>query len=186
MRLFVAIALNDAVKAELRKAQRALAAFDRTARWVTQDQMHLTLKFLGEVPDAQVEAICTAAGLAAAAMVPFELTVGGCGCFPPKGPVRVVWVGTEEPGGVLARGNEACEAHYAELGFPREGRPFSPHLTLGRVRDDATAGKLRQAVSAMQVARHRQPVKELCVVQSTLTPQGARYAIVSRHPLGSA
>ncbi len=183
MRLFIAIELNDEIKAALRKAQGALSAFDRAVRWVTSDQMHLTLKFLGEVPDARVEEVTAAAGRVAQASSLFEMVVGGCGCFPANGRVRVVWVGLNEPSGTLAACNDLCEARYAEIGFDRERRTFSPHLTLGRVRDDRTGGKLREAVEGTRFEPLRQTVESMCVVQSTLTPHGARYAIIARHAL---
>ena len=186
MRLFVAVELDEPVKASLRKAQRALAAFDRAVRWVTSDQMHLTLKFLGEVPDARVEEVKAAAERVAQASSAFEIAVDGCGCFPPKGKVRVVWVGLDEPSGALAACNALCETGFAELGFARECRAFSAHLTLGRVRDDRTDGKLREAVEGVRVESCRQRADALCVIRSTLTPQGARYAVVSRCPLGGA
>jgi len=186
MRLFTAIELNDEVKAALRKAQRSLAAFDRAVRWVTSDQMHLTLKFLGEVPDASAGEVSAATGRIAQASSGFELVVGGCGCFPPKGRVRVVWVGVDEPSGALTACNELCESQYAQIGFAREHRAFSPHLTLGRVRDDKTGGRLRDAVADFEVGPHRHSVADLCVVRSTLTPGEAEYAVVSRHPLGGA
>ncbi|MFH0983460.1 MAG: RNA 2',3'-cyclic phosphodiesterase [Planctomycetota bacterium] len=186
MRLFVAIELSAEVKAALRDTQRALAAFDRAVRWVNSDQMHLTLKFLGEVPDGRVEEICATTASVAGTSSAFEMLVGGCGCFPPKGTVRVVWVGVDEPRGLLATCSTLCEAEYEKIGFAREHRPFSPHLTLGRVREDRTGGKLREAVSGVHVASCRQGANELCVVQSTLTPHGAKYAVVSRHPFGGA
>lgn len=183
MRLFTAIELNNEVKALLRQAQAALSAFDRAVRWVKSDQMHLTLKFLGEVPDTRIEEICIATERIARASSPFEIVVGDHGCFPPNGNVRVVWTGVDEPSGALAACNEQCETCYAEIGFAPERRAFSPHLTLGRVRDDRTGGKLREAVADVRIDSYRQGVSELCVVQSTLTPQGAKYAIISRHTL---
>ena len=186
MRLFVAVELDESVKASLRKTQRALAAFYSAIMWVTSDQMHLTLKFLGEVPDARVEEVNAATERAAQASSPFEIAVNGCGCFPPKGKVRVVWVGVDEPSGALAACSALCETRYAEIGFPREHRAFSAHLTLGRVRDDRTGGELREAVEGTAIESCRQTADALCVIQSTLTPQGARYTVVSRYPLGGA
>ena len=186
MRLFIAIELSDEVKAMLRKTQRALTAFDRAVRWVGADQMHLTLKFLGEVPDARVEEITGATARAAQASSAFDIVVSGCGCFPDRGKVRVVWVGVDEPSGALVACQDHCEARYADIGFPRETRAFSPHLTLGRVRDDGTGGRLREVIEGVPVEQCGQRVDALCVVQSTLTPQGARYAVVSRQPFGGA
>lgn len=186
MRLFLAVALEDAVKRALRQAQRALASFDSLVRWTTQDQMHLTLKFLGEVEDGRVPDLSAAAECSAAESSSCTLMLAAPGCFPPRGRVRVVWAGLEEPTGVLASCQVAAEEHFGRLGFPREARPFSPHLTLGRVRDDRSDGALRRAVAEVEIAATHQPVTELCLFQSTLTPQGARYAVVSRHPLGEA
>lgn len=186
MRLFIAIQLSDEVKTALRKAQRMLAAFDRVVRWLTPEQMHLTLKFLGEVENGAVTEVSAAADLAAEPCPPFEMVIAGAGCFPPRGRVRIVWAGIDEPSGALAAYSEQLEERCAEIGFERERRPFSPHLTVGRVREDPTGGRLRQAVEQTRVGPVSQRVDALCVFQSTLKPQGAEYAIVSRHPLRGA
>ncbi|MCP4593492.1 MAG: RNA 2',3'-cyclic phosphodiesterase [bacterium] len=186
MRLFTAIELSDEVKAMLGDMRRSLSSFDRTVRWVNADQMHLTIKFLGEVDDARVGGISKATAQIATDSSPFELEIGGTGCFPPEGKVRVVWVGVGEPSGALAACNRACEEKYADLGIARERRDYSPHLTLGRVRDDRTNDGLRVGVERVSLAARRQPVDRIVLVQSVLTPRGARYTVVSRHGLGGA
>ncbi len=167
----------------LGRLQRSLAAFDRTVRWVRPEQMHLTLKFLGEVPDGQVPDITDAVALAAEQSQGFILRTDGAGCFPPgRSKVRVVWVGLEADPALLAC-QANVEAALAEAGFPPEARAFSPHLTLGRVKNDATAGKLRAAVEAIPIPVMEQEVDSIVLMQSELRREGARYLPVGSWPL---
>ena len=183
MRLFVAIELDERVKDELITKQGRLAEFDRTVRWPRPEQMHLTMKFLGEVPDDDVEAVCAAAGQVAAQVPPFEMRLGRCGCFPPQGRVRIVHVGLEEESGALQRCRDLCEEAFHDLGFAKERRPFTPHLTLGRVREDRTDGRLRQAVQGLSCGTVVQSVEALDVVESLLLPAGAQYTSLAQHRL---
>jgi len=184
MRLFVAIELDKQVKDELVAAQTRLREFDRTVRWPRPEQMHLTLKFLGEVPDEQAQAVCNAAGAVAAQVEPFEVYLASCGCFPPRGRVRIVHAGVvDQSRHNLQRCRDLCEQGFAELGFAREHRPFTAHLTVGRVREDRTDGRLRAAVEQLRCEAISQSVGALCVVQSILSPAGARYTNVACHQL---
>lgn len=183
MRLFVAIELNEAIKKELQAVQDQLAEFNRTVRWAKPEQIHLTLKFLGEVPDQDTEGICQAAEEVASQCPPFELRLAECGCFPPRGPVRIVHVAVEDGEQTLQHCRDLCEEAYEKLGFACEVRPFSPHLTIGRVREDRTRGQLRSAIERASCKQLVQSVNSLCVVQSQLHPQGARYANVVCHEL---
>lgn len=179
MRLFIAIDLEDRVKEALLGLQQSLGRFDRVVRWVTRHQMHLTLVFLGEVRDDRVPAVCGAVKRAADRSEPFDMTVTGSGCFPPRGRVRVVWTGIDEPTGALLRCQAACADELEAEGFPRESRPYSPHLTLGRVRDDTTRGELREHVDRVELSPLPQSVAAVHVVQSQLTPSGAQYSKVA-------
>ena len=185
MRLFVAIELDEPVKEALIAVQNRLGRFSREVRWARPEQMHLTLKFLGEVPDEQVEAVCTAAGQVATQVGPFEIALAQCGCFPPRGAVRIVHCGTIDPTHSLQRCSELFEQAFAELGFARERRPFRAHLTVGRVREDRTQGRLRAAVDKIECEPLTQSVDALFVVQSQLDRGGARYANVARHELAA-
>lgn len=185
MRLFVAIELSDEVKAALAKAQAGLRADADGVRWVKPSGLHLTLKFLGEVPDRDVVKVTEAVAQATRTAEPFEMAIGGCGCFPPRGPVRIVWAGVFEASGALAPCVESLERRLEGLGFPRERRPFAPHITIGRVRDDRSAGRLRSAVEAFILDRTGQAVDEVTVMSSELSPKGATYAAISRAELAS-
>jgi 2'-5' RNA ligase len=183
MRLFVAVELSDEMKAALGKVQRSLSRFDQAVRWTGKDQMHLTLKFLGEVPDEDVMQVCSATERIAAASAPFETTLAECGCFPPRGPVRVVWAGLAVSGKELADCQRLGEQAYAELGFEPERRAFTPHLTLGRVREGKRADGLREVAAAARPAPAGHYVEEICVFHSKLGRDGAQHTVISRHPL---
>ncbi len=110
MRLFVAIELDHPVRRALEKAQEQLRRRSDAVRWVHPSLMHLTVRFLGDVPDDRVPAVSEAIAAAARAAEPFAMTVGGCGCFPPRGAVRTVWAGVKEESGCLSRCAEAVNS----------------------------------------------------------------------------
>jgi 2'-5' RNA ligase len=176
MRLFVAIELGREIKRELAAVQvRLPAAVAKTAglRWTNPENLHLTMKFLGEVQE--VASACEAARIAAEGSAAFEMELGECGCFPPRGKVRIVYAATADRSGGLSDLASRGEAAFEAIGFPREHRPFSPHLTLGRVRDDRSAGRLRDAVTKLACKPLRQKVDSIAVMQSELLPEGPRY-----------
>ncbi|NLX13454.1 MAG: RNA 2',3'-cyclic phosphodiesterase [Phycisphaerales bacterium] len=185
MRCFVAIELPEEIRKRLLELQSRFGKLDRFVRWVHPDQIHLTVKFLGEVPDRQVSAVCAAAKAAAAASRPFEVEISGTGCFPDHGPVRVLWAGIPELPPPLLTVQQAMEKHCVELGFPRETRAFRPHLTLGRTREGASASMVRTALereAGFVVGRF--DVEALTVFQSVLQPAGATYSILAHARLG--
>ena len=146
MRLFVAIELPDRVRGALAAAIDDLRSTVRGPfRWVGPDGIHLTLKFLGDVPETGVEALVTGLAGASLTVQPLELHLEGAGTFPPGRPPSVVWAGL---GGDLAALNALCdavEAAMAGAGMSAETRTFRPHLTLARVR-----GRLgREATEAL-------------------------------------
>lgn len=185
MRLFVAIELSEEVRGALVEAQQALRVWSKTVRWVEPKLLHLTVKFLGDVPDGDLPRIVEAVEGVANAANPFEWRLTGCGCFPPRGGVRIVWVGAEDASGNLAELVKSAEAGFEALGFSRESRPFSPHLTIGRVREDVSGGKLRAAVETTTIRPVSQQVKSVTLMSSVLSPQGPRYAAVHRAALGA-
>lgn len=180
MRLFVAIELSGAVKASLIRAQSVLRKRCDGVRWVGESAMHLTLKFIGDVDDNDVVETTEAVSLGVDGVASFDMEVGGCGCFPDRGPVRIIWAGVSEPSGALAACAGEIERRLEELGFPRERKPFSPHITLGRVHDDRSGGRIRSIVQAHAIEPLNEPVYGVSVMASELSPRGATYARVSR------
>lgn len=185
MRLFVAIELSEEVRATLVEVQSGLRRWSKTVRWVDPSQLHLTVKFLGEAAESTESAIRTGLDRCAASSSAFDLTLTHAGCFPPRGPVRIVWVGAEEPSGALESVVGAVETETERLGFAREPRPFSPHLTVGRVREDSSAGKLRGEVVGGVVRAVSQSVESLTLMSSTLSAKGSSYSVVHRSAFAS-
>jgi len=181
IRTFIAIELSDLLKARLNELEEGLKeqAPPRAVRWVRPEGIHLTLKFLGQTPVGEIEPIVKALALACASFSPFLCTVGGLGCFPNLRRPRVIWVAVEEPMGAISRLQEAVERACAELGFGRESRAFHPHLTLGRLRDRASAqerravGELIQGTEAPCVGTLT--AKMISLIRSDLRPTGAVY-----------
>lgn len=186
MRCFVAIELSDEIRRQLGAIQRKHASLGRAVRWVKPEQIHLTLKFLGEIPEADVPGACEIVRAVAAGHAPVEFSVGGAGCFPPGGSARVLWVGLDEPTGALGRLRDAFEEAFEALGVARERRAFSPHLTLARVNDSRASAAVRDiARGEAGFSAGRQRAGEVVLFQSILAQSGATYVPLARAPLGS-
>ena len=184
LRTFIAIELDQELRTTLTGIQARLrgAVPPRAVRWVQPEGIHLTLKFLGDTLSDKVEQVKSALAQAAEQVPAFTITVGGVGCFPDARRPRVVWVGVQEPSGSLARLWQAVESQVAPLGFPTEKRPFSPHLTLGRVQRYASSGEVRdigQAVAALAAemagTQDAMAVSTVAYIKSDLRPSGAVY-----------
>lgn len=181
LRTFVAIELDKELLGSLMDLQARLRdrVTPRSVRWVRPEGIHLTLKFLGETRQDQIEAVKAALNRAASEVLAFTITVGGLGCFPNTRRPRVIWVGLNEPTGTLSRLRDRVESHVAPLGFPTENRPFHPHLTLGRVQRYASKSEVREvgevtAASEIGILDEMR-VSRVCYIKSDLRPGGAVY-----------
>jgi 2'-5' RNA ligase len=191
VRLFIAVELPDELKGMLAEIERELESQipPRTVRWVRPSAMHLTLIFLGETPTSRVEPIREAMRSAAAGVPKTSFRAIGLGCFPNPRRPRVVWVGVEEATGNLERIKRALDQELKPLGFKPEKRPFSPHLTLGRVnrqasyQDAAELGRVIERATLQEVAEVQ--VNQIHLVRSDLRPSGAVYTILASFALGS-
>ena len=186
MRLFVAVHLPAEVRERLGRAQDRLRGARADVSWVKPANLHLTLKFLGETEPKRLERLCAVLAETVAGATPFAVTVTGLGTFGGRVP-RVVWAGIgegAEPLGALAR---AVENGFARIGFPKEKRGFTAHLTLGRVRSptnaDALLTTLRDAASD---GFGEAPVDRVVLMQSELNPSGSIYTVLKLFPLGTA
>jgi 2'-5' RNA ligase len=185
VRLFFAIELHDAVRVALHHAVAPLRAAEPDLAWVRGEKLHLTMKFLGDVDDAGAERLAVAAGEIAARHRPFELTLGGVGAFPNFRRARVVWMGVEsEPRLELL--HHDLELACSDAGFEVEGRPFRPHITLGRVRTPLTLDRARPfARAARRVAyAASDEVRALTLLESVHGSTEPGYRRVFAAPLG--
>jgi 2'-5' RNA ligase len=156
-------------------------------RWVPAKNIHLTLKFLGDVSDANYEILTKILMAEAATHRSFEFSIGGLGAYPNNRRPRVIWVGVQAPNEMLML-QRGIDAETARLGYASEKREFSPHLTLGRVSRNASARDIRSIsqlldkseVGFLGVAR----VDEICLYRSELKPGGAVYTRLFTAQLG--
>ena len=185
MRLFIALELNEAVRKQLRLLIEQLRTDAANIRWVDPGNMHLTLKFLGEVRDNDVPGVCEAVSDVAAACEPVEFDVAGVGAFPSAQGARVVWADLTNVPESLFELQKTLEDRLADTGFPPEGRRFKPHLTLGRVKGvrnhEALARRLEDY--ADWSADAPQCCDQLVVFSSELTREGPIYAAIHSAPL---
>ncbi len=179
IRTFIAIELPDEVRAGLAGIQEELKRRGEGVKWVRPEGIHLTLKFLGNVPADRIEEIIRAVREACVGFSPFQLSFAGLGCFPNLRRPRVIWVGVEGETETLARLQKAIEDNLDALGFPREKRGFSPHLTLGRVRREVGSGERRRLGQLIEATATDQlgemVVESISVMRSDLKPTGAVY-----------
>ncbi|MBI4307648.1 MAG: RNA 2',3'-cyclic phosphodiesterase [Chloroflexi bacterium] len=182
LRAFIAIEIPQNVLDYLRRIQDAVRAGRfSSVTWVRPEGIHLTLKFLGNISQGQVPQVVAAMETSARGQTPFRLEVHGLGAFPSMDRARVLWVGVQGNAQAVASIQAKLEATLAALGFPREDRPFSPHLTLGRVRPasggpPAERKRLGSVVAAAPLEKGIVfDVASLSLMQSTLTSTGAIY-----------
>jgi 2'-5' RNA ligase len=172
----VAIRLDEAVRAALGSAIERLRGVARDVAWVVPENVHLTLKFLGQVRAARAAELLAALAQATSGFARFEATVVGLGAFPTPQRARVIWAGVGHGANALVELAGRVDGALAPLGFEREPRPFSPHVTLGRVRaprrDPALADAL---VTGVDHQFGRFSVERVALMRSDLSPRGARY-----------
>jgi RNA 2',3'-cyclic 3'-phosphodiesterase len=158
---------------------------DVNASWNRDGKFHLTLKFLGEIPKARVENLSLAAGRAVEGLSSFNLAVEKTGAFPDDGPPRVLWIGVSDPSRRLNELYESLEEECARESFPKDARPFHPHLTLARLRPPHGARALASAHKELPFDPMEMIVSELLVIRSELGSKGSKYCEISRHVLGA-
>ena len=190
IRTFIAIELDETINAALTDLQGQLKAEAPrgSVRWVRPEGIHLTLKFLGDVPVNSIGEVEQALTQACAGFSAFSFSVEGLGCFPNPRRPRVVWVGVREESGALKRLQKAVEDGMEKLGFAPEGRRFHAHLTLGRTQRRASSGDVRrlgQLVTETDIGLLGQmEVRAVSLIKSDLRPTGAVYTQLAAARLG--
>jgi RNA 2',3'-cyclic 3'-phosphodiesterase len=184
-RTFIAIELPHEIRAhvvahinQLRQSAQAV-----TASWNREDNLHLTLKFLGDVPAERIEALSHATAATVSQTEPFLITIGGSGTFPPRSKPNVLWIGIEDPSGTLARLHRNLEDECAKVGFAREARAFHPHLTIARLRKPQHGREIADLHRSIEFPEMRFTVSEVVGFKSELLAQGARHSALFRHEL---
>lgn len=185
LRVFCAIEFPPAVSLPATEHIKTLRRQfpDNSASWNRDGRFHLTLKFIGQIPQTRVERFSLAAESATANLSSFNLTVAGAGAFPKKGPPKVLWLGIDDRRGQLATLQAQLEEECALEGFTKEERAFHPHLTIARLRKPAGASDLANAHLNLGFSPIEILVSELLVISSELSSAGSKYTTISRHTL---
>jgi 2'-5' RNA ligase len=189
MRAFIAAEIDEAVRRRAAQLSRLLATAleqdgdRRSIAWIAPQNLHLTLRFLGEVAPSAVEAVTSR--LEPPFHIPaFEVGLSGLGTFPSAGPPRVIWLGVTEGARALSDVSREVDARLAGLGLPKDERGFHAHLTLGRVMGPV-GRRLRDAITAAGAAdAGRYLVDHVTLFESRLSPSGATYSVIATSRLG--
>lgn len=185
IRTFIAVDLDKAVRNRTVALQETLKESGTEVKWVEPENLHVSLLFLGEVGDREIVDVCRIVAETAQLHLSFTMNVETAGCFPNPRRPRVLWVGVGEGKQVLCAIHDDLETALLDLGFRREERKYSPHITLGRVKSDRPADSLTSALAQQAGWRGGEiHVAELVVMGSKLTPTGPEYTVLSRAKLG--
>lgn len=187
VRLFVACEVPDETRQAITEVIEVLRARSGTAvRWIRPEGIHVTLKFLGEVPVKQLPAIKLAVQEAVLVSSPFELEFSNIGTFGGREGLRIMWVGIAGDVLRLEKLVRDVNAALGVVGFQAERRPFRPHLTLGRVRDEIPTrqrAEIEVAVGKMEVTPATWRTNQVSLMRSRLTTTGAQYEVIATFPL---
>lgn len=185
MRLFLAIKIEDAILQALAGGIDRLRETRAAVRWVGPEGIHLTIRFLGETDPDRVKGLVEKISGVSSMLHPFPISVAGTGAFPSPARPRVIWAGVEEPSGTLNRLWALMEKAVTDLGWERERKGFSPHVTLGRVKGPINLSRLSSVIQTMKDDDWgRQEVRTLALIRSRLEGGGPRYEDIKVFPLG--
>lgn len=178
MRLFVAVNLPDTVRSNIWHSATPIRERRYPVRWVASDAMHITLKFLGEVSTHREDSVAESLEVAAEGISPFILHLRGFGAFPDPRRAKVIWVGCDTSL-QIEQLQRQVEENMSQVGFPKEKRSFHPHITLGRVRRDASPSRLTGLPGMFDrlEVKAEFPVRSIELMQSELSPAGAKYTV---------
>lgn len=179
MRLFYCVELPSTVRAALAQRARALQGRIRGGKWVAEENLHITVRFLGEVGEDLLPALCDLGSAAAGEVTQFELVLDRLGAFPSPRRARVVWAGPTLDSGPFALLAHRIEEGVGRLGLPAEGKPAYPHVTLGRLRVPQDLASLLGGAPPVSAR-----ADSLTLMRSELRPRGPLYTAVGRWPLG--
>jgi 2'-5' RNA ligase len=182
IRTFIALPTQSNVQQAIAEIQTKLKATQADAKWESQDKLHITLVFLGNVEQSKLESLSAALAKSVRQFPSFSITYESIGAFPNIKNPRVVWIDTKSNQTVLDL-QAIAERICVEFGFPKEDRAFHPHITLGRVKETRNSVRLTEAIKTITF----EPIETLCsevlLMKSELHPSGSIYTILKSLPL---
>ena len=177
MRVFLAVELSAEARENAASLISRLPVGNAKVRWVAPEKLHVTVRFLGEVPDVEVPEISRGLAEEIDGVESFFIQLEGIGSFPPRGAARVIWIGITAGLENLTEVSERANRALAGSGFPPENRAFSPHVTVGRVRGGRVTSR---DLEGADFPRTVVPVDGLTLFMSELSPRGPRYTQLAR------
>jgi 2'-5' RNA ligase len=186
LRSFLAIELPEFILNRIGEVQKDLKSSRADVRWVNPEKIHLTLKFFGDIEESEIDPIVKSIEEPVRTTSPIFIMVRGMGAFPGLKNPRVIWVGLHDEKKVLVSFQNRIERELEKIGFPPEGRPFQPHLTLGRMKSNRGKDELARGME-----RHREEefghfqVEKVILFMSDLKPTGPIYTPLREMRLGS-
>jgi len=180
-RVFCAVELPQVVRARLEDhvARLRKKVPDVAASWSRVENIHLTIKFFGNVEVDRIQRISAAAERVVKEFSRFQIVIGETGVFPRASRPQVLWIGVSDPSGQLAALQERFENECAAEGFPKEDRAYRPHLTIARLRNPEGARRLADTHLQMEFEASEIELKELVIFRSELSPKGSKYTVIS-------
>ncbi|MDA8078492.1 MAG: RNA 2',3'-cyclic phosphodiesterase [Nitrospiraceae bacterium] len=176
LRCFIAAEIPEAVKKKIGETIQFLSRTNPDVRWVPEGNLHITLKFLGSAEESVVEAITDSLKKNIAPYTSFYIKIAGIGFFPAGGRPRVIWIGVKD-GVFMEELRKAVDSAMSAFGFPADDRPFSPHLTIGRVRSGKGMLMLLTKIEELQGTDFGDiEIRGITVMKSELKPSGAEYS----------
>ena len=185
IRTFIAIELPELIKTILGEIQKELRKTGAHISWTKPANIHLTLKFLGDLDEKRVELLLQTTCQSVAEAKPFVLTTGDLGFFPNQKRPRVMWIGLGGDIPAITDLQEKLDRDLAAVGFPADDKPFSPHLTIGRFRTSKNINSLCNKISEIDFGAIQFVVDHITVMRSQLDPAGAIYTPLEKCPLSS-
>lgn len=187
MRSFIAIDLPKEIKDYIALLQQKLKKSDADVKWIAPVNVHLTLKFLGEIEDKEKNQITSILSEISLNHSPFSLNLGSIGTFPNVRHPRVIWVGLNKGDFELKEIVRGLEERIEKIGIPKEDKPFASHITIGRIRTNLNRNKLIQSLTAIEKNSEKENprflVTKITLFKSTLTPKGPVYEAVNETTL---
>lgn len=180
IRTFIAIEIPASIQQQIALLQNRLKSVGGGISWVKTNNIHLTLKFLGDVPANLMQQVIEATEKACGEIKSFNLEIKGTGFFPDMKRPRVVWVGCEENSGSLQKIHQNLDLLLSNIGFKKESRRFSPHLTIGRVKDQRKIGDILNLMQQVPFKTEQFVASEVIVMKSQLHPAGSIYTPLAK------
>jgi 2'-5' RNA ligase len=182
MRAFIAVDISEEARRLIAKRIALLRAqfSDLRVGWDKPEKLHLTVKFLGEIPSEKLSQVITAVENAAKEIEPFSLVLEGAGAFPPRGAARVLWLGVNDESQNLNEFQKRLETETEQIGFETERRVFKPHLTIARLKEPGKSRNLTDLHIQTEFPAVDFPVSEIVVYKSDLRPTGSIYTPLAK------